>query len=80
MREAPIDFVFSIFRDGDPLVIQLFKRGRMLGKLKLISEWNLEFGDAYNAMSRAPEENIGMQLCALQRLRAADRFLRLRHE
>jgi hypothetical protein len=80
MREATIDFGFSIFRDGDPLVIQLFKRKRILGKLKPISEWKLEFGDAYNAVSRAREENIGMRPYAHQRLRVADRFLRLHHE
>jgi hypothetical protein len=80
MWEATIDFGFSIFRDGDPLVVQLFKRKRILGKLKLISEWKLEFGDAYNAVSRAPEESIGMQPYALQRPRVADQFLRLRHE
>jgi hypothetical protein len=80
MREkAPTDFIFSIFRDGDPLVIQLFRRKRILGKLKPVSEWKLEFGDAYKAVSRAPEESIGMQPSAHQWLRVADQFLRLRH-
>ena len=76
MREkAPTDFMFSIFRDGDPLAIQLFRRRRVVGKLKLISEWKLDFGDAYKAVSRAPEESIGIQPIAHQWLRVPDRAI-----
>ena len=80
MRDkAQTDFMFSIFRDGDPLAIQLFRRKRLIGKLTPIPEWKLEFGDAYKAVSRAPEESIGIQSIAHQWLRVADQFLRLRN-
>jgi hypothetical protein len=67
----------SMFRDGNPLVIQLFRRQRMTGRLKPISAWSLLFSYAYRASSRSPEENIGMPRYALWWLRVADYFLRL---
>ena len=76
-RRLRLTWHLSMFRDGNPLVIQLFRRHRMIGTLKPISAWSLLFSDAYSASSRSPEENIGMRRYALRWLRVADYFLRL---
>ena len=79
-RRLRLTWHLSMFRDGNPLVIQLFRRHRVIGTLKPISEWALRFDDAYRASSRSPEENIGMRRYALWWLRVADYFLRLYHQ